>query len=55
MLSWEEIRSQFDRLHSSQVLVDDVLTDQVIASYQAELLNLYDRWSGVTTDNLSAE
>lgn len=33
MLSWEEVRSEFDRCYRNQV-ADDVLTDQLIDSYQ---------------------
>lgn len=53
MLSWEETRSQFDRLYCSQALDDDVSNEQVIDSYQAELVNLYDYWSKY--GNLPAE
>lgn len=43
MLSWDELRSQLDRLHGSQAS-DDVFTEQAIDSYQEELLHLYDCW-----------
>lgn len=47
-MRWNEVRSQFDKFYGNQA-TDDELTEHTIDPYQAELLKLYDRWTGVNT------
>lgn len=48
-MKWDELRSRFDRLYCTQA-PDPGLTGQSIDAYQAELLKLYDRWTGINTE-----
>jgi hypothetical protein len=43
-MEWDELRSRFDRHFVNQVIDERLSEQQLIDTYQTELVKLYDSW-----------